>query len=189
MKFEEQIRYRFKAVDIQIEQIETTGNVLVEMLLEVTLGPLLGRRIKWTGWLNSDENAKRAIAEVRATGWSGAALGELPFGKKPSEWPGFASAEVEGEVRYDEVEVDVDGKLEVRRYPRACFLRPIPELTARNPVGREAIAGLSRRFGALLRNGTAPGAGARPPTREETRDAAALDIPPAPEMKQDEIPF
>lgn len=192
--FEDKTRYRFRAIDLQIEQIPESGNVLVEIVCEVTLGSLLGRRAKWTGWLNSDENAARAVKELRATGWTGDALGVLPFRVKPSEWPGFGTKEFEGEVRWEEYEVEVDGRPEMRKSPRVCFLRSLAELTVRNPPTREAIEGLSRKFARLLqpRNGTTPGAGARAPTEREQRDADDLNMPGdygAPDMQQNDIPF
>ena len=136
-QFEAGQNYRARALDAQIETIGENQTVLIEVLLEVVLGPLLGRRIKWRGWLNSEKNAKMAIEQLRATGWRGERFGE---------WIGLGAEEVDFECKIEER--TVDGK--VRRFPSAAFLRRPMALRPRNPTPKDVVDGLSKSFGGLL---------------------------------------
>lgn len=165
MQFEAGNNYRAKAIDAQIEKIESTGTVLAEVMLEVTLGPMLGRRIRWRGWLNSDANAKRAVEALRAMGWRGARFGE---------WTGLGSREIEFQCEIEEK----DGK----RYPSAAFVRPLAELRSRNAALPAELEGLSTRFGGLLRppsDAAAPSSrAASAPPPDDDFDYSDADAPP-----------
>ncbi len=186
MRFEENCRYRVKAIEGQIETIETTGTVVVEVLCEVVLGPLLGQRIKWRGYLNSPENAARAVEELRAAGWRAEKLGR---------WDGLGSTEFEGTCQLDE---DDKGK----KYPRLAWLRSLSTLKSRNATKPEVLDQLSQRYANVLKNGAPPTSSRAPASSSSSEPPAGMfddddDAPPnspsdlgfPQKPKQDSIPF
>lgn len=129
-------RYRGRAVSgqLQVEKNSKTGTPAAVGLIEVTLGPQLGQRLRWRGYLNSETNAEVTIGELRAMGWRGARLGS---------WEGVGSKEVEFTLM---VEAGTDGKT----YYRAAFIRPVTTLKEEKAVGSTDLDDLQRRLGGLL---------------------------------------
>jgi hypothetical protein len=119
--------YRGKAVksEFAIKMIPTTGTRTVEGMIEVTMGPQQGERVRWRGYLNSPENVARATAELRAMGWTGAKWGD---------WSGLGSREGRFKLMTDQ------GKKPGEVYYRAAFFGPIPTMDrSTNAVTAEGL--------------------------------------------------
>ncbi len=134
-------RYRFRAVQWQIEKNPKTGTQAVQCMLEVSSGPNAGSRMRWRGYLNSPANQQTTVEELKVMGWKGLRLGD---------WSGMGSKEFEASAL---PEVN-DGKT----YWRAAFPRPVPVLKTENVVKDDELAALNASMAGLL--GAAPGAGA-----------------------------
>lgn len=188
MKFEQGHVYRARALDIQIETIMQTGTVRADVVVEVVMGPLTGRRMRGNLWLNSPENIERSIRELRATGWTGDAFADKPFREEPDAWPGFGMETFEFQAMKEESPDETTGEL--RTFWRASFFRPLITLKAKNPTAPGAIEDINRRARAALQKGasSAPSSEASP-----SRANGTAEMPPPPpnsaDMKQDDIPF
>lgn len=131
-------RYRFKAVGpthAQIEKNPKTGTPSAQILAEVTLGPQLGQRLRWRGYLNTTANGQTAIAEMRVMGWKGTKLGD---------WAGLGSVEFEATV-LSEVS-PTDGKT----YYRLAWPRALAKMKTENAVKGDELGELNATLGDLL---------------------------------------
>lgn len=178
LHFEGGAKYRGRAVQAQLVEIPNEKKTLtIEVLIEVTLGPLIGRRIRWRGYANNPENAAKAIAELRNTGWRGQGFGD---------WTGLKTNEVEFTVMIDDVaaEDSPDGK--PKKFARAAWLSPVPTLNAKNEAKREAVDAANARFAHLF-----PSRASSPssPSNGAPSSGAPAAAGPTGEEVQDEIPF
>src|SRR5579871_2502634 len=95
--FEAGNKYRGRAVEWAMRSTPNTGTLLAAVLLEVTQGPLVGRRIRWQGYI-TDDAVQRTIEELGAMGWRANEFGR---------WDGIGSKEIEFSAMSDEGQ---DGK-------------------------------------------------------------------------------
>lgn len=110
------------------------GTQLIEGQLRSDFGATEGEFIRWKGYVNSESNIKRTIAELRAMGWRGTKLGD---------WTGIGTTKVQFMVK---IEPGNDGK----RYPVASFVRPVAATSDQGALSREGVDALNAKFGHLL---------------------------------------
>lgn len=104
-------RYRAKVAPGQVLMKVTpnTKTKLVEVMCEISQGPMTGRRVPYTGYLNSLTNAASTRADLQAMGWKGTKWGD---------WSGLGSGK--------EFEVAVMGdERNGSTFPRAAFPREV----------------------------------------------------------------
>lgn len=149
-------KYRGRAVagQIQIERNATTGTLSAQGMIEVTMGPMLGQRLRWRGYLNSPSNIEIARDELRAMGWRGVKLGD---------WQGLGSKEIEFAAMGDDAEKD--GKSVV--YWRAAFVRPLATLNEDKAVSTSELDAINRDLGGHFAVGAAR---ANPPASPSSAD-------------------
>lgn len=111
---------------------------IVEVMCEVTYGDMATQRIKYTGYLNSKENAARAYADLRAMGWLGKKRENKSLWEDTS---GIGSGyEFEGRIMADE---GLDGKT----YARVSFPRAVRRVSQENALSKEDLARLEADIG------------------------------------------
>lgn len=91
-----------------------------------------GQRIRWRGYVNSESNVQRTVAELRAMGWRGSNF---------NDWRGLGSRKFTFVPMRDEDEADPS-----KTYTRAAFVKPL--LADEHDV--EAAKALSAEFSQLL---------------------------------------
>ncbi|HVH45006.1 MAG TPA: hypothetical protein VM925_21785 [Labilithrix sp.] len=126
-------RYRFKVVQGQVvlKKTPNTGTKLIEVMCEVSTGPMETRRVPYTGYLNSPQNAARTRQDLINMGWKGSKWGD---------WSGlFSGKEFEGAVMADEN----NGKT----YPRVAFPRPIRRVNTDNALRVDDLDKLNEELG------------------------------------------
>lgn len=128
-------RYRFRVVqgEHQIEK-NSKGTPAVQLMLEVTTGPQVGQRMRYRGYLNSPENAKTTIAEMRVMGWRGIKLGD---------WSGITSKEFEATAT---CETGADNKT----YWRAAWPRAVAKVNAERAVKDADLSELNEQLGGII---------------------------------------
>lgn len=168
-KFEAQKRYRMRAVTGEVAIKENdNGTRSVEVMCEVTAGPLQTERVRYRGYLNTAANAERAANDLRVMGWRGQRWGD---------WSGIGSREFQGTTM-----LDVNAETG-KTYARVAFVSEVPTISDKGKVDAAAIDELNKLFAppppprATSSSSTANGAAAPPPSAEA--DAAGGD----------EIPF
>lgn len=137
MKENQKYRGRAVAGEWAIEVVGAEQTPRVVGLLEVTLGPDLGQRIRYTGFL-SPKAAERTIGELRTMGWKADRLGD---------WSGMGAREVEFSCL-----ADVNPNTG-KRYLRAAFVYPVRRLEVQNGATRDAVDALNRGLRGLLAGG------------------------------------
>lgn len=152
----------------QIEKNPKTGTPSAVSMIEVTMGPQLGQRVRWRGYLNSPTNAETTVAELRAMG--------MRQGAKLGDWQGVGSKDIEFSLMADVS--PTDGKT----YYRAAFIRPVSTLKTENAVGASDLDALNASLGALLN---------APTTKDRPVPAPAGDPDELPPVGNgtEEIPF
>lgn len=157
MAWERGQQYRGKAVvgQFQIERIPTTGTAYVVGYIECTLGPQLGQRLRYQGYVNSERNFEATVDELRIMGGKVQRLGD---------WNGIGSKEVMFTAMAD----DVEGAGGKKTFFRATFIKPVAVLNEAKAVPASDVDDLNRKFADLLMpaNGASSGPrGAVPPPR------------------------
>lgn len=159
-------KYRGRAVAGQwaIQTIGEKRTPQVVGLLEVSMGPDVGQRIRYTGFL-SEKACDATIAELRAMGWRGDRLGD---------WSGMGAKEVEFTCMGD---VGDNGKT----YQRAAFVRPVRTLTVQAETKGQELDALNRALGDRLsrpmgdaRPGAASSRAPEPMPYDDDADGAAF---------------
>jgi hypothetical protein len=118
------------------------GQEYAAALFEVTLGPLLGVRVGFRGYINNDENCARTVQALRLAGWRG---------RHFRDWSGFGSREVEIVVRHETAQgPDAQGK--IRKFVRVAFVNRVPELQIPDAavIAPERADDMSKRFARIL---------------------------------------
>lgn len=114
-------RYQFKVCQGQVigKRTPNTKTPLVEVVCEVAQqGPMFGRRVRYTGYLNSIENKARTRTDLQNMGWRG---------KQWGDWSGLGSGVVfEATVFLDER----DGGT----FPRLAFPRPLTRVSTEHAI-------------------------------------------------------
>ncbi len=138
-------RYRGRGVsgEIALKMIESTGTKYVEAVIESTLGPMLGQRIRWRGYVNTETNVQTTVAELRVMGWRGKRLGD---------WAGFGSSECEFTPLADDG-LDKNGK--PMRFYRAAFVRTPARINDKGMASARQVDDVNAEFAHLFSgNGT-----------------------------------
>jgi hypothetical protein len=170
MQFESNKKYRMRAVagEAAIKANEKTGTRYVEVMCEVTAGPLETERVRYRGYLNTAENAERAANDLRRMGWRGLRWGD---------WSGIGSREFQGTTMID---VGDDG----RKWARVAFVNDVPTISDKGTVDAGAVDELNKLFAPPPppARAAAPTSanGAAPPPQSAAGDAGGAG---------DEIPF
>jgi hypothetical protein len=164
MAWEHRQRYQGRGVagEIAIKSIGTTGTKYVEAVIECTVGPNVGQRVRWKGYVNNEKNVEATVAELRAMGWRGKRLGD---------WSGFGSTEIEFQCLVEEGQKpDASGRLP--RYFKAAFVRPRTRVNDKARASLKEVDDVNAEFGHLL-----GGEGVAGPVPLDASDAAEDDIP------------
>lgn len=114
-------KYRGRACpnDFAIKAFDNEkGTRYVEGLIEVTMGPQQGQRIRYRGYVNSDKNREATAAELRT------------MGCKLQRWGDFSGIGKE-EIGFTCM-TDDDGKGGV--FYRAAFVKPVPKIDRKNAI-------------------------------------------------------
>lgn len=126
---------------------KTKANLeFVELLLQVTHGPYTGRRYKWRGYFNTQDNAKRSFEALRAAGWRGTRF---------NDWRGLDGRTECQIVIVHEKEQPREDRKPQRTFARVAFINRVPKLKIDQPLGTTEIDALSRDFADMIAN-TAP---------------------------------
>lgn len=126
-------RYRFKVCQGQVigKRTPNTRTPLVEAMCEVTQGPMQGRRLPYSGYLNTKENAARTRGDLVNMGWRG---------KKWGDWSGLGSGvEFEAVVLADERPTGI--------FPRLAFPRPIRRVNTDHAMRDNDLESLNEELG------------------------------------------
>jgi hypothetical protein len=134
----------YRARGIGSPQLGATekGQEYAAALFEVTLGPALGARVGFRGYMNNDENCTRTVLALRLAGWRG---------RHFRDWSGFGSREVEIVVRHETAQTtDAQGRL--RKFARVAFVNRVPELQMPHAaaLAPERADDMSKRFARIL---------------------------------------
>lgn len=162
-------QYRFRGVPGNLVlRKTTTGKPLVQAIVEVVLGPELGARLNWKGYLTTDDIAGETARDLRTMGCKGE-LGDAT---------GFGSREFLGTAMCDEGTGENAGK----KYWRVAFIRELLTLDKdddRNLPAAEVEA-LNRRFPQLFKQRTngAPSSSQEPPPGRFDDVDENLEFPP-----------
>lgn len=150
-------RYRGKAVagEFAIKKIDKTGTRYVEGLVEVTMGPQLGERVRYRGYVNSERNAEATAGELRAMGCRSGKWGD---------WQGIGSREFSFVVMADEGQ---DGKT----YFRATWARELATTSDRGKVAVGDLDDLNAQFGGAMTKAREGGAAPAPEPAPEGEEA------------------
>lgn len=156
--------YRGRGVpgEITIKEIGEKRTQLVEALIEVTKGPMTGRRVKFRGYVNSEKNAEKTAEMLRAAGWRASRWGD---------WSGWGTKEIDFQLMLDQ------GK-----YPRAEFLREPKRLSEEGCIDEAAIERLNRKLPPPpppSKDASSSSSARRPPpSREPSYEPEPDDLPP-----------
>lgn len=134
--FEGGKRYRGRAVagEIGLKVANNENRTRsVEVIVECTLGPELGERVRYRGYVNNEKNAKTTADELRAMGWRGARWGD---------WSGIGSKEFTWTCMID---TGQDGT----EYRRAAFPRDLLALSDKGAATEADLDALNRQLGGV----------------------------------------
>jgi hypothetical protein len=127
-------RYRMRGVEAGGDTTEKGGHPFVEVMCEITSGPHAAMRVKYRGYLNTEDNAKRTLEALRTLGWKGRTLIDLEA-LRGGNLHGIGVREVIGTVQHD---LGVKNDREVR-YPKVAFVNAVPTVSGKT-TERLAVA-------------------------------------------------
>ena len=119
-------KYRMRGVEVSGSETRDNRIPFVEVMCEVVMGPELGARVKWRGYLHTAESGRRTIDALRVMGWRGRGRADLEALRRGS-MGGIGRAEFVGEVQHD---IAQKNGREVR-YPRVAFVNALGKLAAK----------------------------------------------------------
>lgn len=119
-------KYRMRGVEVSGSETKDNRIPFVEVMCEVMMGPELGARVKWRGYLHTADSGKRTLEALRVMGWRGRGRADLEALRRGS-MGGIGRAEFVGEVQHD---IAQKNGREVR-YPRVAFVNPLGRLAAK----------------------------------------------------------
>lgn len=116
------------------------GTPYVAALYELKLGETMRTRLSGRWYLNTEENAKNAVKQLRASGWRGATF---------RNWKGFGEVDCDVVVKHEQGLPD--GRTGVAKtYPRIAFVNELRSLRIEQRIQSQDIDKLSDRFAHLL---------------------------------------
>jgi hypothetical protein len=143
-------KYRMRGVEVSGSETKDNRIPYVEVMCEIMMGPELGARVKWRGYLHTVDSGKRTLEALRVMGWRGRGRADLEALRRGS-MGGIGRAEFVGEVQHD---IAQKNGREVR-YPRVAFVNALGRLAAKAETDVTVGYDLDALF-----SGEAAGAGA-----------------------------
>jgi hypothetical protein len=123
--------YRAKAVEADFGT-SPKGLKQIGAVFEIKRGPLEGQRLSWWGYLNTKDNAERAVRVMKTCGWDGRSIGTM------------TRNEVEIVVRHE--------VYENKKRARIAFVNEVRGLTMKQRLGDDDKADLQARLAAFARD-------------------------------------
>lgn len=136
----------------------------VGAVFEIRRGPFEGQRLSWWGYLNTRDNAERAVRVMKTCGWDGRSVDTM---------------------RRNEVEIVVRHEVyEGRRRARIAFVNEVRGLSMKQPMSEQEKADLQSKLAAFARDLNLGETSAAGPA-----EAQSYDLAPEPDVAESDIPF
>jgi hypothetical protein len=139
----------------------------VGAVFEIRRGPLEGQRLSWWGYLNTRDNAERAVRVMKTCGWDGRSVDTM---------------------RRNEVEIVVRHEIyEGRRRARVAFVNEVRGLTMKQPMTEQEKTDLQAKLAAFARDLGLREVGVAGTTTDGAGES--YDLTPEPEVNESDVPF